>query len=244
MCSRRLLQAVGRHLRWVEVMSSLQQRDTCSWCGGSFPAGVRVDSKHCSKRCRQTAWRARQTTLLEQRDVSLRMAYADPPYPGFAWMYKDHPDYGGEVDHVALVARLQTYDGWALSTDETALRYVLPLCPEGTRVLPWVKPIGVPSTTRGAHKTWEPLLIWPGRNVQPGFRNWLSAMPARGGGDLIGRKPLKFIHFLFKALGMQPGDQFDDLFPGSGIVGRTWREVSSAHAVDASTPATSDALQP
>jgi hypothetical protein len=36
----------------------------------------------------------------------LKLAYADPPYIGCAHLYKDHADYGGEVDHVALVARL------------------------------------------------------------------------------------------------------------------------------------------
>lgn len=25
----------------------------------------------------------------------MRIAYADPPYPGMAHLYKDHPDYGG-----------------------------------------------------------------------------------------------------------------------------------------------------
>jgi hypothetical protein len=32
----------------------------------------------------------------------LRLAYADPPYPGKARLYQDHPDYGGEVDHAEL----------------------------------------------------------------------------------------------------------------------------------------------
>ena len=36
----------------------------------------------------------------------LRLAYADPPYPGKAWLYRDHLDYGGEVDHAALLAQL------------------------------------------------------------------------------------------------------------------------------------------
>lgn len=34
---------------------------------------------------------------------ALRVAYADPPYPGCAKLYKDHADYGGEVDHKALI---------------------------------------------------------------------------------------------------------------------------------------------
>ena len=34
----------------------------------------------------------------------LRLAYADPPYPGNAWLYRDHPDYGGEVDHAVTLS--------------------------------------------------------------------------------------------------------------------------------------------
>lgn len=33
----------------------------------------------------------------------MRVAYADPPYPGQAARhYADHPDYAGEVDHQEL----------------------------------------------------------------------------------------------------------------------------------------------
>jgi hypothetical protein len=35
----------------------------------------------------------------------LRLTYADRPYPGKARLYRDHPDYGGEVDHAVLIAR-------------------------------------------------------------------------------------------------------------------------------------------
>ncbi len=64
-----------------------------------------------------------------------RVGYADPPYPGKAWMYRDQASYRGEVDHEALVASLvDEYDGWALSTSSDALRAVLPLCPEGIKV--------------------------------------------------------------------------------------------------------------
>ena len=55
----------------------------------------------CSVRCRQarhrflrSAGRAEAATPTRP----LRLAYADPPYPGSAWLYRDHPDYGGEVD--------------------------------------------------------------------------------------------------------------------------------------------------
>lgn len=31
--------------------------------------------------------------------MSARLAYADPPYPGWADRYRSHPDYAGEVNH-------------------------------------------------------------------------------------------------------------------------------------------------
>lgn len=45
----------------------------------------------------------------------MKLGYADPPYPGCADLYRDHPDYGGEVDHRVLINRLQSeFDGWVL----------------------------------------------------------------------------------------------------------------------------------
>lgn len=158
------------------------------------------------------------------------MAYADPPYPRKAWMYRDQPTFAGEVDHRHLIASLlERYDGWALSTGAYALREILPLCPPTARVCAWVKPIGVSSKTFGIHNTWEPLIVVPGRELQPGKRDWLSAQPARGGGTLIGRKPIAFAAWLFDLLGLLPGDELDDLFPGTGIVSRTWGYFSETH---------------
>lgn len=94
------------------------------------------------------------------------------------------------------------------------------------RVAPWVKPIGVSSRTYGPHNTWEALVVYGGRKLRPGVRDWLCAMPARGGGDLTGRKPIAFCAFLFDQLGMIPGDTLDDLYPGTGIVTTTWTNLS------------------
>lgn len=155
-----------------------------------------------------------------------RFAYFDPPYPGLARKYyRNEPTYGGEVDHAALVQRAESVGltGWALSTSEAALRDVLPLCPLGARVCPWVKPHGVPRATHGIHNAWEPLIIVRGRQRPPGKRNWLSALPARGGGTLPGRKPIAFAAFLFTMLGMLPGDDLIDVYPGTGIISRAWR---------------------
>jgi hypothetical protein len=156
--------------------------------------------------------------------ASLRLAYADPPYPGLAHLYRGHQDYAGEVDHDALVARLLGFDGWALSTSEDALRDVLSLTPRGTHVCPWTKPHGA-ALARGPSSVHEYVLVWPARLEMPGVRDALYASVARGGdSDLIGRKPMAFCAWLFALLGASPLDSFDDLFPGSGAVGRHWEE--------------------
>lgn len=35
----------------------------------------------------------------------MKLGYADPPYIGCAHLYRDHADYGGEVDHAPLIER-------------------------------------------------------------------------------------------------------------------------------------------
>jgi hypothetical protein len=39
---------------------------------------------------------------------------------------------------------------------------------------------------------------------------------------LAGAKPLKFCYWLFAMLGAVRGDEFHDLFPGTGIVTEAW----------------------
>lgn len=41
-------------------------------------------------------------------------------------------------------------------------------------------------------------------------------------GRVIGAKPAAFCRWMFDLIGATPTDTLDDLFPGSGIVGRTW----------------------
>lgn len=207
----------------------------CDWCRRVELVDPRA--RFCSRLCRQAAWRLRrQNQVTTAAAVAGVFAYADPPYPGLAARYyRDEPTYAGEVDHPALIASLRAsgYTGWALSTSAAALRDLLPLCPPHARVCAWVKPHGVPRTTRGIHSTWEPVIVVGGRQRQPGVRDWLRAMPARLGGETLpGRKPLAFCAWLFDLLGMQPGDTFVDLFPGTGIVTRAWGELSFAAASD------------
>lgn len=210
----------------------------CRWCRCVLEVTARRDTVFCSQRCRQWVYRLRRrqaTVVANERPM--RFAYADPPYPELAKRYYgNEPTYAGEVDHAELIASLGAgnYDGWALSTSAKALRDVLPMCPEGTRTCPWVKPIGAAPLTYGPHNTWEPLLVVGGRKLRPGFRDWLSASPARGGGTLPGRKPIAFCVFLFQQLGMLPGDELVDLYPGTGVVTRAWIELSRAAEGDAS----------
>jgi hypothetical protein len=152
-------------------------------------------------------------------EAPLLLAYADPPYPGKAHLYADHPDYAGEVDHVELLERLVGYDGWALSTSAAALRDILALCPPGVRVLAWVK-----NTVRYG---WEPVIVSSARPPAD-LRDWIHCetegftwrpIPES---YVIGQKPEAFSRWIFEWLGARPDDLLDDLFPGSGAVGRAW----------------------
>lgn len=153
----------------------------------------------------------------------MRLAYADPPYPGKAHLYVDHPDYAGEVDHFALVNSLRYggYDGWALSTSAESLHALLPLCPPEHRVLAWVK--------HTVTVSWEPLIVVSARKVE-GVRDWIQCEPdsyqwrAKPDSYVIGQKPKPFCQWLFAWLGAEPGDTLDDLFPGSGNVAAAWAE--------------------
>ena len=214
----------------------------CAWCQ-KVPVD-RPGQRFCGRKCRQAAFRLRRRREKlgdagAGAPPGLRFCYSDPPYPGLSSKYyRDEPSFAGEVDHAALIASLTAagYAGWALSTSSKALRDVLPLCPPGARVCAWVKPIGVPPATNGIHSTWEPLIVVGGRQRPPGVRDWLSAQPARLGGEtLMGRKPIAFCAWLFDLLGMVPGDELVDLFPGTGVVGRAWAELSSRSSTTASS---------
>ena len=111
----------------------------CAWCENPIPAKARRDAVCCSVRCRQARHRFFRAVGYADSVApgrTLRLAYADPPYPGKARLYRDHPDYAGEVDHAALLADLSGYDGWALSTSAQALPVVLALCPPMSGLLP------------------------------------------------------------------------------------------------------------
>ena len=112
----------------------------CTWCENPVPPKTRRDAMCCSVRCRQARHRFLRAVGHAEAVAPgrpLLLAYADPPYPGKLPLYRDHPDYGGEVDHAELIGRLAVYDGWALSTSAEGLPAVLGLCPPGVRVAAW-----------------------------------------------------------------------------------------------------------
>ncbi len=161
----------------------------------------------------------------------MRVAYADPPYPGQAKRhYGDHPDYAGEVDHAELIARLERDypDGWALSTSAAALRDVLALCPtDHVRICAWIRG-SMPKPPARLMWTWEPLIVripsWRMRHAHDFIRDSLPVMQPSGflGGKITGAKPTGFSEWLFNVLGLGPDDEFVDIFPGSGAVGQAW----------------------
>lgn len=157
----------------------------------------------------------------------MRFAYADPPYIGQARKhYGSEPTYAGEVDHVDLVTRLMTggYDGWALSCSSPSLREILSICPADVRIGAWVKPFAIFKPNVNPAYAWEPVIFRGGRKRrrdEETMRDWLACNVTLRRG-LSGVKPEPFCFWLFSLLGMEPGDEFIDLFPGSGALTKAW----------------------
>ncbi len=159
--------------------------------------------------------------------IPSRVCIADPPYPGCAHRYKDHPDYAGEVDHAELLTQLSMYDGWLLHTSSVALPDILPLVPnwDGVRIMAWVKPFAAFKPNVPVAYAWEPMLVKACRKpVVSGrltLRDWVSE-PITLRRGLTGVKPDAVCHWAFEVLGMEPQDELVDLFPGTGAITRAW----------------------
>lgn len=156
----------------------------------------------------------------------MRIAYADPPYPGQAakW-YADHPDYRGEVDLAELLVDLDGFDGWALSTSAAALKDVIGLVSGEVRVAVWYRPNSEPPGNRGTWWwTWEPVVVRPARPPASATKDHLSFHKEQGflGSTLPGQKPRPVCEWIFALIGAKPDDELVDIFPGSGAVTRAW----------------------
>lgn len=163
-------------------------------------------------------------------DRPMRLAVADPPYPGRAELYIGHPDYRGEVDHHRLLADLAGYDGWALATSADALPALCVMAHDlglVHRVASWHRGHRV---TRAGYplSAWEPVLYRPAR---PGIVGEQVPDALQHGArarttdplHVVGAKPAAWCAWVFGLLQARVGDQISDLFPGSGGVGRAWR---------------------
>ena len=165
----------------------------------------------------------------------MKVAYADPPYLGLAEklygkMHPDAADYDDPLAHRRLVERLEAnFDGWAISLHTPSLRTILPLCPEDVRIAAWVKPFASFKKGVSPAYAWEPVIFRPlPRKVDPNaatVRDWtaVSITLERG---FQGAKPEAFCHWVFDLLRADPDDDFTDIFPGSGAVGRAWETWS------------------
>ena len=167
----------------------------------------------------------------------MRIGYADPPYPGCAHLYRDHPDYAGEVDHHALVAQLEAdFDGWVLHTHVAGLRMmererILP--EDGIRICQWFKPFAAFKRNVPVAYAYEPVIIKAARKPVVAhrciMRDWIEdgegikeSITMKKG--LTGVKPEKVCHWAFELVGASAGeDKLTDLFPGTGAVTRAWQ---------------------
>lgn len=164
----------------------------------------------------------------------MKFAYADPPYLGCGKLYAEHHpnalDYDDPAVHQALVNRLVEAfpDGWAMSLSSVTLKTILPMCPSDCRVSAWVKPFAIFKPNVGVAYAWEPVIWRGGRKrtrEQDTARDWVSANITLKRG-LTGAKPRDFCRWLFEILNMQPGDEFMDVFSGTGAVMAAWKDFS------------------
>lgn len=159
-----------------------------------------------------------------------RIGYADPPYVGCAHLYKDHPDYAGEVDHAALVERLNSeFDGWVLHASATAesMAILAPLAlASGARWMTWVKGFAAFKRNVSVAYAWEPVLVRAARKPVVSkrivMRDWIEC-PITLKRGLTGAKPEAVCHWAFEMVGARPDDELHDLFPGTGAVTEAWR---------------------
>lgn len=152
----------------------------------------------------------------------------------YGHQHEDAVTYDNLDAHEALINRLR-WDypqGWALSLHSVSLRLILPLCPDDARVGAWVKPFASFKPNVNPAYCWEPVIFCGGRSAAdrggrsvPTTRDYVEAGITLKRGT-SGAKPERFAFWIFEFLGARAGDEFHDLFPGSGAVTRAWNTWS------------------
>ena len=187
----------------------------------------------------------------------IRIAYADPPYLGCSHYYPERQ----EVDHNKLIEDLMwNYDNWALSCSSPSLGFLLNhyLLRSGDggsngmiRVAAWVKPFASFKPNVNPAYAWEPVIFRIKKQRKSRrdktIRDWVKANITLQKG-LVGAKPPEFCFWLFDLLQLEMNDTFDDLYPGTGIVGKcyfAWRNQQSQLLWGSpGTPPPSEAIKP
>jgi hypothetical protein len=97
-------------------------------------------------------------------------------------------------------------------------------------VAAWVKPFASFKVNVNPAYAWEPVIWTGGRKrgrSESTTRDFVAASITLRRG-VAGAKPEAFCWWLFDLLGMEPGDELHDLFPGSGAVRKahtTWLQT-------------------
>jgi hypothetical protein len=169
----------------------------------------------------------------------MKFCYADPPYFKNGQSKYGYPEWDKKERHVELVRQLtrEYPDGWALSCNPADLQWLLPSCPEETRVCVWCKTFFQirPTTIQYA---WEPVLVYKGRKDnkrQPMVKDWLACMRAHKKG-LQGAKPSAFNKWILTLLNYKNGDVLVDMFEGTKGMSKAVKEKEAQTTL---TPANS-----
>ena len=156
----------------------------------------------------------------------MKLAYADPPYFGNGKrLYGElHPDahlWDDKEQHIYLLQTLDIFDGWALSCNPKDINWLLPQCPDKTRMAVWVKPYAQirPVMTQYMY---ECVLFKTSKKLgsrKPMVKDWLMTSPTRKTG-LQGAKPDEFNKWILNLLGYEKDDVLLDLFVGTNSMER------------------------
>lgn len=159
----------------------------------------------------------------------MRFAFADPPYLGCGSLYATHHAEARAWDdpetHRALIARLVSDypDGWLMCLSSPSLKTILPMCPDDCRVGLWVKPFAAFKANVTTAYAWELVIFRGGRKrprTEETVRDWVSSVITLQKG-LPGAKREAFCEWVLDLLFVdEREDVIDDLFPGTGIMGR------------------------
>lgn len=166
----------------------------------------------------------------------MKFAFSDSPYLGCCSYYGHNhgdgsrPFDGGCWNDVSTHAKLIDWlvaeypDGCAMSASSPSLLDLAPfLKPHGFRIGAWVKPFASWKPGINPGYCWEAVLFRGGRRrerTEDTVRDFVSANITLEKGT-PGAKPPAFCSWVLDLIGWQPGDVFDDVFPGSGAFART-----------------------